>query len=105
MIIPGILLALEMSGKYDEELARRLQRREPDAMATLYDRFGRLAYSVILSIVRDAAIRRGSRAGNFFFASGTAPRLSNLAAAPSAPGSSPLPATAPSIMSAPPVRA
>ena len=56
MIIPGILLALEMSGKYDEELARRLQRREPDAMATLYDRFGRLAYSVILSIVRDAAI-------------------------------------------------
>jgi RNA polymerase sigma-70 factor (ECF subfamily) len=56
MMIPGILLALELSGKYDEELARRLQRREPDAMATLYDRFGRLAYSVILSIVRDTAV-------------------------------------------------
>ena len=56
MIIPGILLALEMSGKYDEELARRLQRREPDAMTTLYDRFGRLAYSVILAIVRDAGV-------------------------------------------------
>ncbi len=55
MTLPGILLALEMSGQYDEELARRLQRREADAMTTLYDRFGRLAYSVILSIVRDAA--------------------------------------------------
>ncbi len=45
-----------MSGKYDEELARRLQRREPDAMTTLYDRFGRLAYSVILAIVRDTGV-------------------------------------------------
>jgi RNA polymerase sigma-70 factor (ECF subfamily) len=56
MTIPGLLLALEMSGEHDEELALRLQRREPDAMRDLYDRFGRLAYSVILSIVRDAAI-------------------------------------------------
>jgi RNA polymerase sigma-70 factor (ECF subfamily) len=56
MTIPGLLLALEMSGEHDEDLARRLQRREPDAMRDLYDRFGRLAYSVILSIVRDAAI-------------------------------------------------
>lgn len=56
MTIPGILLALELSGKYDEELAKRLQRREPDAMTTLYDRFGRLAYSVILAIVHDSAI-------------------------------------------------
>jgi RNA polymerase sigma-70 factor (ECF subfamily) len=55
MTIPGILLALEMSGQRDEELARRLQRREPDAMADLYDRFGRLAYSVIFAIVRDGA--------------------------------------------------
>src|SRR5438067_4373063 len=54
MTLPGILLALEMSGQHDEELARRLQRRETDAMADLYDRFGRLAYSVILGIVRDA---------------------------------------------------
>jgi RNA polymerase sigma-70 factor (ECF subfamily) len=56
MTIPGILLALEMSGQHDEELARRLQRREPEAMADLYDRFGRLAYSVIVAIVRDAAV-------------------------------------------------
>jgi RNA polymerase sigma-70 factor (ECF subfamily) len=56
MTIPGLVLALELSGEHDEDLARRLQRREPQAMADLYDRFGRLAFSVILSIVRDAAI-------------------------------------------------
>jgi RNA polymerase sigma-70 factor (ECF subfamily) len=56
MTLPGILLALEMSGQHDEELARRLQRREPEAMADLYDRFGRLAYSVIVAIVRDASV-------------------------------------------------
>src|ERR1039457_3758577 len=33
MTIPGILLALETSGQNDEELARRLQRRDPRAMA------------------------------------------------------------------------
>jgi len=54
--ITGILLALEMSGQYDEELARRLQRREQSAMADLYDRFGRLTYSVILAIVRDTGV-------------------------------------------------
>ncbi len=54
--LPGILLALEMSGQHDEELAHRLQQREPEAMADLYDRFGRLAYSVIYAIVRDSAI-------------------------------------------------
>jgi RNA polymerase sigma-70 factor (ECF subfamily) len=55
MTIPGILLALEASGQNDEDLARRLQRRDPRAMADLYDRFGRLAYSVIFAIVRDSA--------------------------------------------------
>lgn len=55
MILPGLLLALELSGKNDEELARRLQNREPRAMAELYDRFARLAYSVTLGIVRDPA--------------------------------------------------
>src|ERR1700690_2194803 len=56
MSIPGLLLALELSGEHDQDLARRLQRREPQAMADLYDRFGRLAFSVILSIVRDAGV-------------------------------------------------
>ena len=32
------------------------KKREPQAMAELYDRFGRLAYSVIRSIVRDSGI-------------------------------------------------
>ena len=56
MIFPGLILALELSGQHDEDLAGRLQRREPDAMKDLYDRFGKLAYSVVLAIVRDASI-------------------------------------------------
>jgi RNA polymerase sigma-70 factor (ECF subfamily) len=55
MIFPGLILALELSGKHDEELARRLQRRDADAMKDLYDRYGRVTYSVVLAIVRDAA--------------------------------------------------
>jgi RNA polymerase sigma-70 factor (ECF subfamily) len=56
MTIPGLLLALELSGHYDEELARRLQKREEPAMADLYDRYGRLAWSVIVAIVRDTSL-------------------------------------------------
>jgi RNA polymerase sigma-70 factor, ECF subfamily len=33
-----------------------LQRREPKALAQLYDSYGRLAYSLILRVVRDAGI-------------------------------------------------
>jgi RNA polymerase sigma-70 factor (ECF subfamily) len=51
----GLILALELSGQHDEDLARRLQRHDPDAMKDLYDRFGRLAYSVVLAIVRDSS--------------------------------------------------
>lgn len=54
-MLPGLLLALELSPENDEGLARRLQNREPAAMAELYDRFGKLAYSVALNIVRDSA--------------------------------------------------
>jgi RNA polymerase sigma-70 factor (ECF subfamily) len=54
--LPGLILALELSSEHDEALARRLQQKEPQAMADLYDRFGRLAYSVILSVVRDPSI-------------------------------------------------
>jgi RNA polymerase sigma-70 factor (ECF subfamily) len=56
MTIPGLLLALELSGHYDEELARRLQKKEERAMADLYDRYGRLAWSVIVAIVRDTSL-------------------------------------------------
>jgi RNA polymerase sigma-70 factor (ECF subfamily) len=56
MILPGIVLALEMSGQSDENLTFGMQRKDPAAMAGLYDRFGRLVYSVILAIVRDGAM-------------------------------------------------
>jgi RNA polymerase sigma-70 factor (ECF subfamily) len=56
MPIPGIFLALQLSAEHDDNLALRLQRRDPEAMGDLYDRFGRLTYSVILAIVRDAAL-------------------------------------------------
>ena len=56
MTLQGLILALEMSGEHDEELVRRLQRREPDAMRELYDRFGRIAFSVIVAIVRDSSV-------------------------------------------------
>lgn len=56
MTIPGFILALRMSAEHDEDLARRLQRRDPEAVGDLYDRFGRLAYSVIVAIVRDQAV-------------------------------------------------
>jgi RNA polymerase sigma-70 factor (ECF subfamily) len=56
MTIPGIFLALRMSAEHDEDLARRLQRRDLEAIGDLYDRFGRLTYSVIVAIVRDAAL-------------------------------------------------
>jgi RNA polymerase sigma-70 factor (ECF subfamily) len=56
MTIPGLLLALQMSAPQDEQLAIRLQRRDPDAMTDLYDRFGRIAWSVIVAIVRDHGV-------------------------------------------------
>ena len=45
-----------MSAEHDEALARRLERRDPEAIVDLYDRFGRLTYSVIVAIVRDRAV-------------------------------------------------
>jgi RNA polymerase sigma-70 factor (ECF subfamily) len=57
MNLIGLLLALELSDPaQDAEVAQRLQKREPQALADLYDRYGRLAYSIILGVVRDAAI-------------------------------------------------
>jgi RNA polymerase sigma-70 factor (ECF subfamily) len=52
MTLLPLLLALEF-GESDPELAERLKRREPQAMAELYDRYGRQAYSLSLRIVRD----------------------------------------------------
>jgi len=54
MLLP-LLLAMEI-GDADSELIKRLQGRDAQAMAVLYDRYGRLAYSLILRVVRDEGI-------------------------------------------------
>jgi len=54
MFLP-IWLAIHVAGG-DTELIQRLQRRDPQALADLYDRYGRLVYSLILRIVRDSGI-------------------------------------------------
>src|SRR5215510_12525344 len=51
MILP-LLFAVLAEG--DAELVRRLQKRDPQALGDLYDRYGRLTYALILRIVRDA---------------------------------------------------
>ncbi len=40
----------------DRNLAERLKRREPAAMAELYDRYGKLIYSLIYRVVRDVGV-------------------------------------------------
>jgi len=55
MLLLPLLLAIEF-GEDDADLARRLQRRDPQALADLYDRYGRLVYALILRVVRDGSI-------------------------------------------------
>jgi len=40
----------------DSEVVDRLRRRDPRALAELYDRYGRAVYALILRLVRDSAI-------------------------------------------------
>jgi len=54
MTLLPILLALH--AETDMDLIGRLQRRDPQALAELYDRYGRLAYSLILRVVRDTGV-------------------------------------------------
>src|SRR5262245_58103557 len=54
MFLPFFLEVSFSSG--DRDLVERLQRRDPQALADLYDRYGRLAYSLILRIVKDGGI-------------------------------------------------
>jgi RNA polymerase sigma-70 factor (ECF subfamily) len=42
--------------KEDSELARRLKNRDPQAMAELYDRFGRVMFALIFRVVRNEAV-------------------------------------------------
>ncbi len=55
MLLLPILLALRVA-EGDGDLVLRLQRRDPQALAELYDRYGRLVFSLILRVVRDAGI-------------------------------------------------
>jgi RNA polymerase sigma-70 factor (ECF subfamily) len=55
----GVILPLILAvyaGPEDQALIERLKRRDPQALAELYDRYGRLAYSLVLRVVRDQAI-------------------------------------------------
>jgi RNA polymerase sigma-70 factor (ECF subfamily) len=55
MLLLPILLAIR-AAEGDADLVVRLQRREPQALAELYDRYGRIVYSLILRVVRDTGI-------------------------------------------------
>jgi RNA polymerase sigma-70 factor (ECF subfamily) len=48
------ILELLLRFNNDSDLIRRLKNRDSHAMADLYDRYGRLTYSLILRIVRDS---------------------------------------------------
>lgn len=54
-ILLPLLLAVQVTDN-DEKLVARLQRRDPQALGELYDRYGRLTYALILRVVRDAGI-------------------------------------------------
>ncbi len=50
------ILAAALSFRDDSDLVARLKRRDPDAMSDLYNRYGRMMYSLILRIVRNDAV-------------------------------------------------
>jgi RNA polymerase sigma-70 factor (ECF subfamily) len=54
MLLP-ILMAVQVR-EDDSALVARMQRRDPLALAELYDRYGRITYSLILRMVRDGGI-------------------------------------------------
>lgn len=54
LFFPIALAALDTAGNRD--LATRLQRRDPQALAEIYDKYGRVAFSLIVRIVRDQGI-------------------------------------------------
>ena len=59
-LVPAVLafaiLQVALRFKDDADLARRLRARDPHVMAKLYDRYGRLAYSLIYRVVRDTGV-------------------------------------------------
>ncbi len=49
------LSQVDLRRKDDRDLARRLQSRDSGAMRELYDRYGKLVYSLIMRVVRNSA--------------------------------------------------
>jgi RNA polymerase sigma-70 factor (ECF subfamily) len=49
------LLLAVYAAPEEKALIARLQRRDPQALAELYDRYGKMAYSLVLRAVRDRA--------------------------------------------------
>jgi RNA polymerase sigma-70 factor (ECF subfamily) len=54
LLLPLLAVALRFAD--DRDLARRLKSRDQSAMGELYDRYGRLVYSVIIRIVRNEGV-------------------------------------------------
>ena len=50
------LLAAALDSKDDPDLIRRLQSRDPEAIAELYDRYGRIMYALIYRVVRNSSV-------------------------------------------------
>jgi len=46
---------MALTAKGDADIARRLRERDPKAMSELYDRYGRLVYSLVFRVVRNTA--------------------------------------------------
>jgi RNA polymerase sigma-70 factor (ECF subfamily) len=56
-VIPWLTFAMSaFHAEQDAQLVERLKRREPQAMADLYDRYGKLVYSLIYRIVKDGGV-------------------------------------------------
>jgi RNA polymerase sigma-70 factor (ECF subfamily) len=59
-LLPAVLafaiLQAALRFKDDSDLARRLRARDPHVMPALYDRYGKLAYSLIYRVVRDTGV-------------------------------------------------
>ncbi|HYP09251.1 MAG TPA: sigma-70 family RNA polymerase sigma factor [Bryobacteraceae bacterium] len=56
LLLLPLLAATMLRYPDDGNLARRLKDRDPSVVADLYDRYGRIAYTLILRIVRDRAV-------------------------------------------------
>ena len=58
-------LQFQLSSEDDAQLAERVKRHEPQAMADMYDRYGRITYSLILRIVRSVEGRMTKSTSEF----------------------------------------